>query len=250
MYKCDICGRKMTKKNKVYGMNLCSKHMHQYHKYHKFLDNNPRTEKDLNEFRFLDKSTVEFDVYNIKSEKVNSFIIDAEDLQKVRYHKWRIDSNNRIVTGNCTQKNPKREISRFILDINSRDVVVDHISGNSLDNRKQNLRMCTQTDNVCNKSRNNSSSGYNGVYYDKNRRKWGPEIVKNSKRYHLGRYNNLKDAVYARYIAETILFKECRNTNRDEELQKMFDDIDDLTKAKIKNYICNKLQQNEIKLCA
>ena len=50
MYKCDICGRQIFKKNKVKGYVLCSKHMHQLLKYNKFLDSCPRTQNDLNEF--------------------------------------------------------------------------------------------------------------------------------------------------------------------------------------------------------
>ena len=39
MYYCDICGRAITKPNYMAKRCLCSKHMHQLHKYNKFLDN-------------------------------------------------------------------------------------------------------------------------------------------------------------------------------------------------------------------
>ena len=49
MYYCEICGREMFKKHSLQGFKcLCSKHMHQLHKFGKFLDSNPRTQKDLN----------------------------------------------------------------------------------------------------------------------------------------------------------------------------------------------------------
>lgn len=254
MYKCDICGRKIHKKNRAYGYTLCSKHMHQYLKYNKFLDNNPRTENDLNEFRFLDNKTVEFDVYNKKQEVVNHFLIDKDDLNKIRYHKWRIDGNKRVITGNSTNKNPRRELSRFILGITDSSLVVDHVNGNSLDNRKQNLRICTQRENVFNKCKNNSQSGYLGVFWDKSRFRWAPEITQDSVRVHLGRYKELEKAVYARYIAEIVLFGDYRNKNDDFKKIQLFKSISPNDKKQIKKYIINKLTDKEMlqehKLCA
>ena len=38
MYKCDFCGRESFKKIRYGGHTVCSKHMHQLHKYGKVLD--------------------------------------------------------------------------------------------------------------------------------------------------------------------------------------------------------------------
>ena len=100
MYNCEICGREIFKKNRIGGYTVCSKHMHQYYKYGKFLDNIPRTNKDLNEFRYINDKIIEFDVYYQNNTVCDSFIIDREDLNKIRYKKWRKDSNNHIITGN------------------------------------------------------------------------------------------------------------------------------------------------------
>ena len=242
MYYCDFCNRKLKKKESIYGHIVCSKHMHQIIKYGKVLDNNPRTNNDLNEFRILDKNSIEVDVYNQKNEKINSFIIDKDDLCKIRYKKWRIDTNNRIVTGNSTNKNPRRELSRLLLDITDESLVVDHIDGNTLNNRKSNLRICTQSNNVCNKSfMSNNTSGIIGVSWDKQRRKWAPEIRIESKRCHLGRFELFEEAVYARYIAELNLFKEFRNTNKDLDKEKMFKTISYERKKEIENYVITKI---------
>lgn len=243
MFECDICKRKIKKKIRMHGYTLCSKHMHQLRKYGYFKDNNPRTTKDLNEFRYLDKNTVEFDVYDINSNVNGHFIIDADDLQKIRYHKWRKDTNNRIITGNCTNKNPKRELSRFLLDITDEDIVVDHKDCNPFNNKKSNLRSCTQSENVRNKSfMSNSTSGIIGVIWDKQRDRWAPEIRKEYQRCHLGRYGRFEEAVFARYIAEKLLFQEFQNNTNKNEIIEITKNIPDFRKSEIKTYITQKLQ--------
>lgn len=47
---------------------------------------------------------------------------------------------------------------------------IDHINGNGLDNRLENLRLATQSQNACNRKQNkNNTSGYKGVVYSKPR---------------------------------------------------------------------------------
>lgn len=238
-YQCEICGRKLFKKNRIYGKTVCSKHMHQLLKYHKVLDTNPRTQNDLNEFRHINDDTIEFDVYNQKCEVVNHFWIDADDLQKVRYHKWRIDTNNHIVTGNCTKKNPRRELSHIILDCPD-DKVIDHINGDTRVNKKQNLRICTQAENLCNKHfMSNNTTGIIGVSYDKYRRRWAPEIRKDQKRWHLGRFQTIEEACYARYIGECVLFKEYRNN-----ITYDFSKLSEQRKKDIETYVKKKILGN------
>ena len=236
-YHCDICGRPLKKKNRAYGYTLCMKHMHQYLKYHKFLDNNPRTQKDLNEFREFDTETIEFDCYDKHQNIVGHFYIDKDDLQLIKYHKWRIDTNNRVITGNCTSKNPRRELSHFILNVTDDALVVDHRDGNSFNNKKDNLRICTQQENLQNKHfMSNNTSGTIGVMWDKHRRRWAPEIQWKNQKVHLGRYKNIEEAKYTRYIAEQICFKEFQ-TNKNQT----FPSISNSRKNELETYVRNKL---------
>ena len=68
MYNCEICGRESFKKIRYGGYTLCSKHMHQLHKHGKFLDNNPRTNNDLNDYE-IKGDGVYFNLYNQKNNK-------------------------------------------------------------------------------------------------------------------------------------------------------------------------------------
>lgn len=237
-YVCDICGREIFKKNRIGGYTVCPKHMHQWFEHRRFLDNNPRTQNDLNEYRLREDGTVEFDCYDANSKVVGQFIIDREDLSKVRYHKWRIDTCNHVVTGNCTKTKPRKELSWLVMDMpTDSELVIDHINGNPLDNRRLNLRICTQGENSCNKHfmSNNTSSAI-GVCWDKARRRWAPEICKDYQRWHLGRYKSFDEAAFVRDYAETILFGEFKPAN-----VRNFSSISEERKEALRTYVDKKL---------
>ena len=80
-------------------------------------------------------------------------------------------------------------------------LVVDHINGDTLDNRLENLRVCTQGQNVMNQSvRIDNKSGYRGVHFDSPTRKWRARIWVNKKCFHLGLFDSPLDA-HAAYCA-------------------------------------------------
>lgn len=244
MFKCDICNRIIKKKNSLQGYCLCSKHMHQLYTYGKFLDNNPRTQNDLNDFR-IEGNSVIFDLYDEKQFKNNEFIIDLEDLEKVRYHKWRL-SYGHVVTGNCTKNNPTIQLGRLIMNCYDPSFVVDHRDGNGLENRKFNLRICTQSNNVLNKSfMSNNTTGFVGIYPDTRsgrKTKFRAEIRFQEKRFHIGAWETLAEAVYARWIAELILFGAYRNTNDDNARHQLIESLPQGRKIQISNYISEKIK--------
>ncbi len=243
MFKCDFCGIAVRKKISMYGHIFCSKHMHQYLKYGEVLDHIQRTNSDLNEYRFTKEGLAEFDVYGRDNKVCGHFLIDKDDLNKVRWHKWRIDTNGRVITGNCTKKRPRRELSRFLLDVTDPTVVVDHIDGSPLNNSRSNLRVCTQSENLFNRSFiPNNTTGIIGVSWDKHRNKWAPEIRTNYKRWHLGRYDTLSEAAYARFIAECIVFGGMQNKEQALLKVKLFHkDLSHERKTEIKQYVKAKL---------
>jgi len=74
----------------------------------------------------------------------------------------------------------------------------DHINHNKLDNRRENLRLATKSQNMANTlPRKTNTSGFKGVSWDKSRNKWAVEITVNYKNIHLGRYTDIKQAAQA-----------------------------------------------------
>ena len=95
------------------------------------------------------------------------------------------------------------ELHRWIMDFPEKGNYVDHINHNTLDNRKENLRVVSNSDNLKNsRIRIDNKTGYKGVRFDRFRNKWSAEIKVNYKKIHLGRYEKFEDAVRARKNAE------------------------------------------------
>ena len=195
--KVDGCNCEVTRYPK---QQLCNKHYTQIHKYGKILD---RTSKDKNEI-VLYEDYAEIILYNKKQEEVARTLIDLDDVEKVKKYKW-VFSHRYVVNGNTGLR-----LHRFIMNA-PEDKVVDHINHNKLDNRKCNLRVCTQSQNTMNSSlRSDNTSGYTGVYWYKSRSKWLVRITVNGKCINLGYYDDLEEAVKVRKEAEIKYFGEYR----------------------------------------
>ncbi|MDV3490970.1 AP2 domain-containing protein [Elizabethkingia anophelis] len=81
-------------------------------------------------------------------------------------------------------------LHRYIFDNISDGYFIDHINGDTLDNRKQNLRICNIKENNHNRAGNlkNKTSKYKGVCWNKKMNKWVANIACDGKIYYLGSY--------------------------------------------------------------
>ena len=74
----------------------------------------------------------------------------------------------------------------------------DHINRVKLDNRRKNLRPATPEQNGYNQGkRSDNTSGYIGVHWHKQRKKWATRLQVKGKRKFLGLFDNIKDAARA-----------------------------------------------------
>lgn len=89
---------------------------------------------------------------------------------------------------------------------------VDHINGQTLDNRKQNLRICSQAENCRNRSKDRrNTTGYKGPVW--NRGAWAVRITFNYKGIYVGRYDTLEEAARAYNLKAKELFGEFAKLN-------------------------------------
>lgn len=76
--------------------------------------------------------------------------------------------------------------------------LIDHINGNGLDNRRENLRLATSSQNQANKGKGrNNTTGRKGVFWNKNTKKWYSQITVNRKIIFIGLFNTLDEAYEA-----------------------------------------------------
>ena len=86
---------------------------------------------------------------------------------------------------------------------------IDHIDGDITNNRIENLRECSLSQNQCNRRiGTNNTSGHKGVYFNKQVNKWQVEVQYKGKRYYGGLFDNVDDAGKASAALRGSIHKE------------------------------------------
>lgn len=136
-------------------------------------------------------------------------IVSPEDFERISRFKW----SAALISGvwRAFRKCGKKTVYMHRTIMNappSRNV--DHRDGDGLNNRRKNLRLCTQTQNMCNTKikSNKKSDAPKGVSWDKRRGKWVAEIKLGETRERLGRFSLKEDAISVRAEAEKRLHGE------------------------------------------
>ncbi len=154
-----------------------------------------------------------------KGEKIPT-IIDEEDESLFDRHTYTAGDNgngriyvHRVIWNGKDRKQEKVYWHAIIVNPPS-GMVVDHINGNSLDNRKSNLRAATREQNNMNRGANRTHRGkpttspYKGVSLNKRSNRWVSSIGHNYKRIYLGYFDLPEDAARAYDIKARELFGE------------------------------------------
>jgi hypothetical protein len=117
-------------------------------------------------------------------------LVDDEDYEWLSRYKWRLHSDGYAIRNhNKTTVRMHREIMGFP------DGEIDHINRNKLDNRKENLRTVTSSQNKMNRPKQrNNTSGINGVSWHKLNKKWQATTKIDGKKIHLGLFDDIEDA--------------------------------------------------------
>lgn len=138
-------------------------------------------------------------------------LVDAEDLERVSSTFWTLHIKGYVVN---TKRVNSTTLHRFVLNA-PKGSQIDHINGDKLDNRKQNLRFCSDSQNRFNTPRyRNNTSGYKGVSWDKEKKKWKAQIAHFKKHVFIGRFNSAIEAARAYDVAAMRLHGPFAKTNK------------------------------------
>jgi hypothetical protein len=124
-------------------------------------------------------------------------LVDQEDYERLGHLSWCLSSEGyvwRIVRRRDGRRTHDR-LHRVIMDA-PQGVEVDHIDGNPLNNRRENLRLVTHQQNQQNrpKPHKRNTSGYRNVSLDKRRGKWTAYGRFPGKTVYLGGYDDIEEA--------------------------------------------------------
>lgn len=172
--------------------------------------------------------------------KQTKILFDDEDLPIFRKYSWHISQGYvyRTILGKRHGISFHREIIRHHFKIDPKEI--DHINGIGTDNRKENLRACTRTQNIFNapKYKMNALSKYKGVTIHKPYKKWSARISFQNKDYHLISSINEDLCAYAYNIAAKLLAKEfaylneIKNPIAEDEMQRVQRVVELILKSK------------------
>lgn len=144
-------------------------------------------------------------------------LIDEDDAERVRAFRWGESREGRSVYARMTNTTyiPARNKSlhRFVMRATP-DVVVDHINGNGLDNRRCNLRLCSSRENSLNRrmyETDEKSSRFKGVRLSG--RRWVATIGVDGEQITIGAFDDEAEAAKAYDAAALEKFGEFARTN-------------------------------------
>lgn len=160
---------------------------------------NRRNKSDFNN-KFIIKDTYAIMLIESKTYGIKEVLVDInkiDELSQIFWHVAKAYNNYFSVTG--WNKTTKKEIKlhRYLTKCPD-NLIVDHINRNPLDNRLENLRCVTPSENQLNSStHNNSLSKHKGIRL-RPHGKYQARIMINKKAISIGHFNTLEEAIKAR----------------------------------------------------
>lgn len=164
---------------------------------------------------------------HLETRKAQELLISAEDIRNILSYDpasglflWKVDRSYRVKAGYkaghvtplgyhaieiAGRKFMAHRLAWLIVSGKWPAFDIDHLNGDRLDNRIENLREASRSENCSNKlSRCDSKSGVKGVFWNKKLSKWQAQISKNGKQIYLGVFETMDEAkaAYRRAAAE------------------------------------------------
>lgn len=230
---CCVCGNPAKTTWSGDGKEYCQKHYMQLYHHGHLLE---RTIYDRNSYiDHTEEGYTECVTYTKNFNESYHVIIDIDKKDEVSKYKVYTRSHGGKQYAFISKNGKKIFLHRFLMGLEKEEYsinkVVDHINGNSLDNRVSNLRICSHKENAQNCRTGSKVVGVGWLKYNK---KWTARIMVNYEGIHLGNFNTYEEAVLARLQKEQEICGEY-GPNRDlfyilshpspiEELKRVFSD--------------------------
>lgn len=194
--KCCVDGCQNYCSTRINGYECCNTHYQRMRLYGTF-NSHPRERTNTYDFSNIDYVVI----ITKKNEKI---FVDKEDFEKINKWSWCVSPQGYAVA-NIKGKVVKMN---WVLFPTIKGYVQDHINGNKLDNRKTNLRSCSQRENAINCCvPKNNTSGYVGVCKTKYGT-YNARIMVHRKLINIGTFHTIEEAIAKRKDAEIKYFGE------------------------------------------
>ena len=190
----------------------------------------------------INEKEEEIEIYKIplrnnKQEIVDYSFVDEIDFNNVNKYKWnKVAGYARGIIDNINIG-----LHQFIIGKAINNQVIDHINGNKLDNRKDNLIFSTRSQNSQNRPKlEGGSSKYIGVQFDKKSKKWKSSSHLNGIQTHLGHFEDEINAAKKYDTFVLLHFGKNAKTNNllnYEDIKNI--DINNLLRKKERDLPCN-----------
>lgn len=176
-----------------------------------------------------------------------SAYIDLDDYERVSQHSWRTaHKKHKVYLITSAGISDRIYLHNFILDHNSvKGYKVDHINGNSLDNRKCNLRVVTRQENIINSNAKCTNKlGIRGVSADSAKNLYAVAFSYCSHRFYFKSWNTIEEATYCRQCAEEYFGVSIisRNALAEQYVKTLSSD----EKLCIKQYVTNIIEESMV----
>jgi hypothetical protein len=145
----------------------------------------------------------------IRTSNGESILVNAADFASLSQWRSCVGTHGYAIRSERLPNGPRTHVlmHRQLLGLGyGEPTVTDHINGNRLDNRRENLRRATQQQNLYNVARKPGKSGAQGVYWRGH--SWQAKIKCNGRHRHLGMFATMEEAAEFRQLAADMIHGE------------------------------------------
>ena len=137
----------------------------------------------------------------IIKQKGHEIFVDDDVYEWASRQKWSFSKARHTYYAHAMINGKDRKMHRLILGLTNPNIVTDHINGNGLDNRRENIRPCTAFENSLNINHwpgwKKKTSKYIGVSYSTKHKKFVAQIKHKGKMKYIGLFDDEGEAALA-----------------------------------------------------